>query len=78
MAEPSSAHTSPSAIASSAPAIQPTIAWGPPIVATMIGIVMNGPIPHIWVMLTAVAGNSPIARRKPDSGVCSSSSGFSV
>jgi len=33
--------------------------------ATMIGMVMNGPMPHICVMLIAVPENSPIDRRKP-------------
>src|SRR5690348_3873931 len=55
----------PSDAARIAPAIQPTIACGPPIVATMIGIVMNGPMPHICVMLIVVPENRPIDRRKP-------------
>jgi hypothetical protein len=38
------------------------MASGPPMVATMAGIVTNGPIPHIWVMLIAVAWSGPIWR----------------
>src|SRR4051812_36069652 len=52
----------PSASARMAPMIQPNIASGPPIVATMAGIVTNGPMPHIWVMLIAVACSGPIWR----------------
>jgi hypothetical protein len=47
-----------------APAIQPITACGPPIVATMMGMVMNGPMPHIWVMLIAVPENRPMERWK--------------
>jgi hypothetical protein len=42
--------------------IQPNIASGPPMVATMAGIVTNGPMPHICVMLIAVACTGPILR----------------
>jgi hypothetical protein len=66
-APPSSAHTRPSASASSAPTIQPKIACGPPNAAIISGIVTNGPIPHIWVMLIATAERSPIVRSKPSS-----------
>jgi hypothetical protein len=62
IAAPSSARTSPSQTASTAPAIQPTIACGPENVATISGIVMNGPIPTICVMLIAVAESRPIER----------------
>src|SRR5580692_65686 len=62
MDAPSSAQTWPSARARIAPAIQPRTAWGPPIAATISGIVMNGPMPHIWVMFTAVAGSKPSVR----------------
>ena len=62
MAAPSSAHTRPSAIASKAPTIHPTMACGPPMVATINGMVMKGPIPHIWVMLMAVPEKTPIDR----------------
>src|ERR1700679_3288748 len=44
--------------------IQPMIACGPPIAATMMGMVMNGPMPHIWVMLIAVPENTPMERWK--------------
>ena len=49
-----------------APMIQPNIASGPPMVATMAGIVTNGPIPHICVMLIAVACSGPILRSSVD------------
>ena len=62
MAAPSSAQTRPSARATIAPMIQPNIACGPPMVATMTGIVTNGPMPHICVMLIAVACTGPILR----------------
>ena len=48
--------------------IQPNIASGPPIVATMAGIVTNGPMPHIWVMLIAVACSGPILRSSAGCG----------
>ena len=35
--------------------------------AIISGIVTNGPIPHIWVMLIATAERSPIVRSKPSS-----------
>lgn len=59
---------SPSASATIAPMTQPNIACGPPIVATMAGIVTNGPIPHIWVMLIAVACSGPILRSRAGCG----------
>src|SRR4051794_25927601 len=62
MAAPSSAQMRPSASERIAPMIQPNIASGPPMVATMAGIVTNGPMPHIWVMLIAVACSGPIWR----------------
>src|SRR5215468_10077541 len=62
IAAPSSAQMRPSASARIAPTIQPNIASGPPIVATMAGIVTNGPMPHICVMLIAVACIGPILR----------------
>ncbi len=68
MAAPSSAHTSPSQRASTAPATNPMTAWGPPNAATISGIVTNGPIPHIWLMLMAVAWNRPTRRTKPPVG----------
>ena len=48
--------------------IQPNIASGPPIVATMAGIVTNGPMPHICVMLIAVAWTGPILRSSAGCG----------
>ena len=65
IAAPSSAHTKPSQMAISAPAIQPNIAWGPPMVAMMSGIVMNGPTPTIWDMFTETAPNIPRPRTSP-------------
>ena len=47
IAAQSSAHTRPSAMASTAPKIQPMTASGPFITATMVGIVRNGPTPQI-------------------------------
>ncbi len=64
MAAPSSAQTNPSAITSSAPAIHPSSACGPPIAATNSGIVTNGPMPHICVMFTATAERSVSERLK--------------
>jgi hypothetical protein len=57
-------------MASPAPATQPTIACGPENVATISGIVMNGPIPTICVMLIAVAESKPTDRRKARSSAC--------
>src|SRR5580658_1820235 len=62
MAELSSAHTRPSQVASSAPAIHPRIACGPPIALTIRGRVMNGPTPIMSIMFSAVALPSPIPR----------------
>src|SRR3954471_23406504 len=67
IAAPSSAQTSPSASASSAPRIHPKTACGPPSVAIISGIVTNGPIPHICVMLSAIAERRPRLRSKPSS-----------
>src|SRR4051794_7341545 len=58
---------SPSASARSAPRIQPKTACGPPSVAIISGIVTNGPIPHICVMLSAMAERRPRLRSKPSS-----------
>jgi len=44
------------------PTTQPNIACGPCIVAIMTGMVTNGPMPHICVMLIAVACTGPILR----------------
>src|SRR5437879_2964144 len=62
MAAPSSAHTSPSQIASSAPKIQPSIACGPPIALMISGMVMNGPTPIMSIMFSAVALRSESPR----------------
>src|SRR5260370_14889635 len=55
----------PSGRARSAPTIQPKSACGPPKAATMRGMVMNGPMPHIWVMLMAIAVGNLTLRTKP-------------
>src|SRR5215213_9030248 len=52
-------------MASTAPSTHPMSACGPPIAEIMSGIVMKGPMPTIWDMLTVVAGNKPRARRSP-------------
>src|SRR5437879_3772981 len=64
MAAPSSAQTKPSDMTTTAPMSHPKIACGPPIAAIISGMVTNGPMPHICVMLIAVAGNKPKARVK--------------
>src|SRR4051794_31963625 len=40
------------------------MACGPPKATTMAGMVMKGPMPHIWDMLMAVACVTPIRRRR--------------
>jgi hypothetical protein len=62
MAEASSAQTRPSQTASSAPRIQPSTACGPPIEATMSGMVRKGPTPTMFDMFMAVACNRPKLR----------------
>ena len=69
-AAPSSAQTRPSHTTSSAPRIQPTIACGPCIVATISGMVTNGPTPIMSIMFSAVACHSPMPRtRVPSEGI---------
>src|SRR5512138_3000079 len=62
MAAPSSLHTIPSQITITSATIQPSIACGPPSAVMSSGIVMNGPAPIMFVMLSAVAGNRPKRR----------------
>ena len=62
MAAPSSAQTSPSQIASTAPSTHPSIACGPPITVTISGIVINGPTPIMSIMFSAVAEPRPMPR----------------
>src|SRR5689334_5326571 len=64
MAAPSSAQTIPSHRATSAPSSHPSIACGPFILASRIGIVMNGPTPIISSMLAAVAPAKPMPRTR--------------
>src|SRR5208282_1445059 len=59
---PSSAQTSPSHSASTAPAIQPSMAWGPPAALTISGMVMNGPTPIMSIMFSVVAPARPTPR----------------
>jgi len=46
---------------------QPSSAWGPPIAVISSGIVMNGPIPTMLDMLSAVACSRP--NRRSSDGV---------
>src|SRR5271165_1313053 len=62
MAAPSSAQTSPSHRASTAPTIQPSMAWGPPAALTIRGMVMNGPTPIMSIMFSVVALAKPMPR----------------
>ena len=55
MAAPSSLQTMPSQITMTSATIQPSMAWGPPSALINSGIVMNGPIPIMLIMLRAVA-----------------------
>src|SRR5271167_2610105 len=62
MAAPSSAQTRPSQSASTAPAIQPSMACGPPAALTISGMVINGPTPIMSIMFSVVAPVSPTPR----------------
>src|ERR1051326_4213501 len=62
MAAPSSAHTIPSHSATTAPISHPSIACGPFILASKMGIVMKGPTPIISSILAEVAPSRPIPR----------------
>src|SRR6185503_5528416 len=64
IAAPSSAQTMPSQTTSAAPRIQPSIACGPCIVATISGTVMKGPTPIMSIMLSAVASARPMPRTR--------------
>src|SRR5690242_1271856 len=77
MAAPSSAQTSPSQTANTAPKIQPSIACGPPMAEMINGIVMNGPTPIMSVMFSAVALTTPTPRMSgSDSRGGTGASGF--
>src|SRR2546429_9181180 len=54
-AAPSSLQTIPSHTTTTSATSQPSIAWGPPSADMRSGIVMNGPIPIMFVILSAVA-----------------------
>ena len=62
MAEPNSAKTRPSAIASKAPTPQAIRDCGPPKVAMIAGTVINGPVPTIFDMLIEIAFSNPRRR----------------
>ena len=49
-------------MAKSAPRIHPSMACGPPTALTISGIVMNGPMPIMSIMLRAVALPRPMPR----------------
>ena len=65
MAVASSLQTIPSQIARIVPASHPSIHCGPPMAAMMRGIVMNGPIPTMLVIFSAMASSSPKPRTSP-------------
>ena len=64
----SSAVTSPSLIASRPPRIHASIPRPPPIALKMKGIVMNGPIPTMSIMLSATPRQRPISRWSAGAG----------
>src|SRR5208337_2980729 len=68
MAAPNSAQISPSHSASTAPAIQPSIACGPPAAVTISGRVMKGPTPIMSIMFSVVAPASPTPRMSSGCG----------
>src|SRR6185312_16921004 len=73
MAAPSSAQTSPSQSAKSAPHIHPSMACGPPAALIIRGMVMKGPTPIMSIMFSVVACNRPTPRIS--SGFAAASSG---
>ncbi len=62
MADPSSANTRPSAMASRAPTPQAISDCGPPSVAMIAGTVINGPVPTMFDMLIEMAFSNPRRR----------------
>ena len=60
----SSAVTRPSEIASSPPSIHASMPRPPPMAARMSGIVMNGPIPTMSIMFSAMPRHRPMSRRR--------------
>src|SRR5207245_9584939 len=62
MAEPNSANTRPSAIASMAPTAHANNDCGPPMVARIAGTVMKGPVPTMFDMLIETAFSNPNVR----------------
>src|SRR5437870_1558072 len=62
MAEPNSANTRPSAIASMAPTAHANNDCGPPMVARIAGTVMKGPVPTMFDMLIETAFSNPNLR----------------
>src|SRR5882672_5706688 len=67
MAAPSSLHTKPSQTTMTSATIQPSMACGPPSAVMSNGIVMNGPIPIMLIMLSAVAWTRPKRRGSGES-----------
>ena len=64
IADESSAQTMPSLIAIKTPTSHPSMHCGPPIVAMIRGMVINGPIPTMLDMFRAVACRSPNLRSR--------------
>src|SRR5205807_8662493 len=62
MADPNSAKTRPSAIASIAPTAHASSDCGPPRVARIAGTVMKGPVPTMFDMLIETAFSNPNVR----------------
>src|SRR5947209_19091440 len=62
MADPNSAKTRPSAIASIAPTAHASSDCGPPMVARIAGTVMKGPVPTMFDMLIETAFSNPNLR----------------
>src|SRR5882724_4508783 len=65
MAVASSLQTMPSQIERMVPASHPSVHCGPPMAATMRGMVTNGPNPTMLVMLSAVDSIRPSPRTSP-------------
>src|ERR1041384_5424956 len=64
IAAPSSLQIMPSEMVITRATSQPSIACGPPSAESRRGIVMNGPMPIMFVMLSAVASSKPKRRNK--------------
>ena len=62
IAAPSSLHIMPSQMTITSATTQPSMACGPPSAVISSGIVMNGPMPIMLIMLSAVACSRPKRR----------------